>query len=88
MPELSRFNNIIISIQFESNGKHHKPHVHATYGDSRMSIAIDGEVLAGIFPPKQLSLVREWLSLHEEELYAAWNNAVRNLPVEKIEPLK
>jgi hypothetical protein len=28
------------------------------------------------------------LILHEEELYAAWNNAVQNQPFDKIEPLK
>jgi len=29
-----------------------------------------------------------WLALHEDELYAAWNNAVRNMPFDKIDPLK
>ncbi len=39
-------------------------------------------------PVKQLKLVQAWAVIHEDELYAAWNNAVRNIPFGKIEPLK
>ena len=44
--------------------------------------------MAYLIPVKQLKLVLAWIVLHEEELYAAWNKAVRNLPIDKIEPLK
>ena len=37
---------------------------------------------------KQLKLVQAWAVIHEDELYAAWNNAVRSKPFGKIEPLK
>ena len=40
------------------------------------------------FASASLRLVLAWIVLHEEELYAAWNKAVRNLPIDKIEPLK
>ena len=49
---------------------------------------IDGELLAGSLPLKQLKLVQAWAVIHEDELYAAWNNAVRSQPFGKIEPLK
>lgn len=39
-------------------------------------------------PVKQLRLVQAWAAIHEEELYIAWNNAVRNIPFGKIEPLR
>ena len=52
------------------------------------SIAIDGELLAGSIPVKQLKIVTAWLCIHEDELYAAWNNAVRGMHFDKIEPLK
>ena len=29
-----------------------------------------------------------WMAIHEDELYATWNNAVRQLPFANIEPLK
>jgi hypothetical protein len=44
--------------------------------------------LSGSLPVKQLRLVLAWMTIHEEELYSAWNNAVRNKPFEKIEPLR
>ena len=88
MPELCRFFNIIITMFFSDNDKHHKPYFHVNYNEYEASIGIDGELLAGKFPPKQLKLVQAWAVIHEDELYAAWNNAVRELPLGKIEPLK
>jgi hypothetical protein len=88
MPEVSRFFGIIIKMIFNDNGKHHKPHVHVYYGENEASIALDGEVLDGKLPIKQYRMVSGWMALHEEELYVAWNNAVRQMPFDKIEPLK
>ena len=70
------------------NNRHHKPHVHVFYGDFKASIAIDGELLAGKLPDKQLKILTVWLYIHEDELYAAWNNAVRGMQFDKIEPLR
>jgi hypothetical protein len=51
-------------------------------------VGIDGELLDGNIPAKQLKLVQAWAVIHEDELYQAWNNAVRDMPLSKIEPLK
>ena len=88
MPELCRFFNIIIRMIFDDSGQHSKPHFHVYYAEHTASIGIDGELLAGSLPVKQLRLVQAWATIHEEELYRAWNNAVRNLPIDKIEPLR
>ena len=88
MPELCRFYNIIIRMLFSDNGQHHKPHFHAYYAEYEASIGIDGNLLAGSIPVKQLKLIQAWAILHENELYTAWNKAVKNEPFEKIEPLK
>ncbi len=88
MPELCRFYSIVIKMIFNDDGQHHKPHFHAYYNEYEASIGIDGEILAGSLPKKQLKLVQAWAVIHEEELYAAWNNAVREIPFGKIEPLK
>jgi len=72
---------------FSDNVQHNKPHVHVEQGGYKASVGIDGEVLAGFLPPKKLTLLQAWMILHEEELYVAWNNAVRNLPISKIQPL-
>lgn len=88
MLELCRFYNIIIKMLFSDNIKHNKPHIHVFYNEYEASIGLDGELLAGSILVAQLKLVQAWIVLHEEELYSAWNNAVRNIPFNKIEPLR
>ena len=87
MPELSRFAGIIIKLLYNDTVQHNKPHVHVFYGEYEASVGVDGELLAGALPVKQLRIVVGWLALHEEEVYAAWNKAVRGEPFEKIAPL-
>lgn len=88
MPELSRFFNIVIKMIFSDTSQHHKPHIHVYYAEYEATIGIDGELLAGSLPVKQLKLVEAWMAIHEDELYEAWNKAVRNIPFDKIEPLR
>ena len=88
MPELCRFYNIVVKMIFFDEDKHHKPHFHVTYAEYEASIGVDGELLAGSLPVKQLRMVQGWAAIHEDELYKAWNNAVRGNPIGKIEPLK
>ncbi|MGN0608343.1 MAG: DUF4160 domain-containing protein [Oscillospiraceae bacterium] len=88
MPELSRFMGIIIKMLFKDTGQHNKPHIHVYYGEYEASVGIDGELLAGSLPVKQLKLVNAWLIIHEEEVYAAWNKAVKGEAFERIEPLR
>ena len=88
MPEISRFQGMIIKMLFLDDDKHHKPHVHIYYGEYAASVGVDGELIAGSIPVKQLKILTAWLIIHEDELYKAWNSAVRGLPFDKIEPLK
>jgi len=88
MPELSRFYNIIIKMIFSDNVQHNKPHFHVYYAEYEASVGVDGELLVGSLPVRQLKLVQAWAAIHEEELYRAWNLAVRNMPPGKIEPLQ
>ena len=88
MPELSRFQGMVIKLIFMDNDKHHKPHVHVFYGEYEASIGIDGELLEGSLPVKKLKLVQAWMILHEEELYKAWNNAVKGNAFDNIKPLE
>ena len=81
MPEISRFYGIIIKMIYQDTG-------HVYYGDYRASVGIDGELLAGSLPVKQMKLVSAWLTLHEDEAYGAWNKAVAGIPFERIEPLR
>ena len=88
MPELSRFMGIVIKMMFKDITQHNKPHIHAYYGDYEASIGIDGELLAGSMPVKQLRMIQGWLAIHEDEAYAAWNMAVQGEQFDKIDPLR
>ena len=85
MPEISNFYGITIYMFFVD---HNPPHFHVYYAEYEASVGVDGELLAGRLPVKQLKLVQAWAAIHEDELYEAWNKAVRNIPFGKIEPLR
>jgi Domain of unknown function (DUF4160) len=85
MPRLSTFYGIVIYMYVRDHGV---PHFHAWYGDERASVAIvDGRVLEGGLPPRQLRQVRDWLNLHEGELRSAWDRVSRGTPPGTIDPL-
>lgn len=73
---------------YSDNGQRHKPHFHVYYNEYEASVGVDGELLAGSIPVKQLKLVQAWTVIHEDELYAAWNIAVQIIPFGKNEPLQ
>ena len=85
MPELSRFYGIIIRMHF---GDHAPPHFHALYGGQEALVSIDSlAILKGELPPRARGLVVEWASLHQADLRAAWNRAVRKQEIGRIDPL-
>lgn len=88
MPALSMFFGIIVRMQSERGGKHSKPHVHALYGDYEIVVGIDGEILEGDFPNKQMKLLQAWIAIHEEELQANWKLLCNGEGYFKIEPLR
>ena len=72
MPVLSRFYGIIIRM-YLLQSEHNPPHIHAIYNEDVAAIDfVTGEVLDGSLPPKALALVREWISLHRDELKEIW----------------
>lgn len=72
---------------FRDTQHHNKPHVHVYYGEFEASVGVDGELLAGSLPRRQMKIVVGWLALHEEEVYAAWNKAVQGEHFDRIEPM-
>lgn len=57
MLELCRFDNIVIKMIYFDQGQHNKPHFHVCFAEYEASAGIDGELLAGSLPVKQLKLV-------------------------------
>ena len=89
MPVISMFYGIIVLMFFFDNKKHHRPHIHAHYGEYEVIIAIDdGEVLEGDLPKPKMKLVQAWIEIHRDELAADWRLAVEGQQPFKIEPLK
>ena len=86
MPEVSRFYGIRIYLYFNDHGV---PHFHAKYGGLEASIAIDSaETLGGDIHQTARRLVREWASLHKDELGNAWFRCRRDENPGRIPPLE
>ena len=88
MPLLSTFYGIKIRIFTETDGKHHAPHIHAIYGDNEAVFDLQGNLMKGSLPYKQLHMVQGWMAIHEDEIFDAWKAAVEGRPINKIEPLR
>ena len=88
MPTLSMFFGIIIRMQSEKGGKHHKPHIHCVYGDDEIVVALDGEILEGNIPSDKLKLIEAWITIHKDELRANWQLLSDGDSYFKIAPLQ
>ena len=85
---MSMFYGIIVRMQSERGGKHHKPHLHAIYGEDELVIALDGEILEGSIPNRQRKMLERWMAIHEDELKANWKMLCAGEEYFKIEPLR
>jgi len=86
MPEISRFYGIVIRMFYND---HSPPHFHAEYGEHEALIDINTlAVIAGELTPRDLGLVMEWASLHQNEIISQWEKSRNLQALDKIEPLK
>ena len=70
-------------------GDHAPPHFHVRYGDQKALVAIETlAVIRGQLPPRVLGFVIEWASQHQAELAEDWDLAMRQLPLQPIQPLE
>ena len=89
MPVISMFYGIIVSLYFQDDRRHHRPHIHVRYQDDEAVIAIpDGDLLEGELPPGKMRLVLAWIEIHGDDLMADWHLAVSGQQPFKIEPLR
>ena len=86
MPTISMFLGIIIRMY--NNGEHNPPHFHAEYQDYKSVFNMDGELITGEMPKRQIKFIVAWAELHKEELIANWELAIAEQPLYKIEPLR
>ena len=85
MPEISRFYGIIIRMFYN---EHNPPHFHAEYGEYRIVLNLNDEVVNGFMPKRALKLIFEWTELHKDELLKNWEKCQTEDTPNKIEPLK
>ena len=84
MPEICRFYGIIVQMFFND---HNPPHFHAVYGEYKIVININDEVVEGFMPKRALKLVFEWMEIHKSELLENWILSQNGELPKKIEPL-
>jgi len=68
MPLISHFYGILIRMFFNDQEQHHLPHFHAIYGEYSGSFSLDGEIITGNIPKKQLKLIAAWATIHMDNL--------------------
>ena len=89
MPVISMFYGIIVSLYFQDDRRHNRPHVHVKYQNDEAVVSIpEGELLEGSVPPAKMKLVLAWIEIHRDELQADWELAVNGEEVFRIDPLK
>lgn len=86
MPILSMFFGIII--RMHSSREHNPPHFHAEYQGYKAIFNMDGKVINGEMPKKQVKLIAAWAELHKDELLANWELSMNKEPIYRIDPLK
>lgn len=86
MPELSRFQGIKITMNFND---HPPAHIHIEY--SGMSATVDIEKLAvsqGSLPTRVRQQVIQWATIHQQELRIAWAQRRNIGALRRIPPLE
>jgi hypothetical protein len=86
MPTISAFYGVLIQMFWQD---HAPPHFHALYGEFEALIDIRTlNVIRGSLPRRALALVREWATLHQNELMEDWQLCETRQTPKKILPLE
>ena len=85
MPLVSLFFGIRITMYYDD---HNPPHFHAEYAGYKALVDIvNGCVIKGSLPNKQLRFVLAWTELHKDELMQNWELARDGDELLAIDPL-
>lgn len=86
MPVIALFYGIKIMMYWRD---HEPAHFHAQHADATAVIDIlEGTVISGYLPRRQLKLVLAWGELHADDLMDNWELARQDKPLRSIEGLK
>ncbi len=84
MPTISMFYGILIRMYYDD---HNPPHFHAFYGNNKAIFDINGKMMDGEMPSKQIKLIQAWSVIHKDELLANWELAKNSEALFNITPL-
>jgi hypothetical protein len=86
VPIISTFFGITIRMFYREHGV---PHFHAEHQGQQATFTFDGNMLAGELRSRTaLRLVRDWATMHEQELTANWERIEAGERLERIAPLE
>ena len=66
---------------------HNPPHFHASYEGLEGVFDFDGNLFKGYILPRAQKLIKEWCSIHKNELMENWSKTEIDKPLNWIEPL-
>lgn len=84
MPTISMFYGILIRMYYDD---YNPPHFHAFYGKYKARFSLDGGLVEGEMPNKQIKLIEAWSIIHKDELLANWELAKNSETLFNITPL-
>jgi len=84
MPTVSMFYGVIITMNYND---YNPPHIHVKYQSDKAIVDMEGEVIEGSLPRKQLRLVQAWVEYRKDEILANWELARSGEKVYRIDPL-
>ena len=85
MPQISRFLGIVVGMFYREHGP---PHLHAVYGEFKVTVEIQTGVVTGRFPARALGHVLQWTRLHRPALLDNWELARAGKPLRQVPPLE
>lgn len=72
MPIISRFYGMVVKMYYLAS-EHNPPHIHVIYGEYIGVInLLTLEMMQGDLPNKALSIIKDWTSIHRDELIEMW----------------
>ena len=84
MPEISLFYGIRVTMYYAD---HNPPYFHVEYARKKAMIDIlNGSVIRGSLPNKQIKLILAWCEIHRDELMQDWELSKQNQPLNRINP--
>ena len=72
MPSISKFYGMVVKMYYLAS-EHNPPHIHVIYGEYIGVInLLTLEMMQGDLPNKALSIIKDWTSIHRDELIEMW----------------